>query len=71
MYFLQEDRCHESGCGTTLVLDGNMKNHRDVCAAKETRHMNRQHFLFFISNSVVAMVWELVSIVWERVTFDP
>lgn len=30
-----DHQCNESGCGRTLVLDGNMKNHRDVCAAKE------------------------------------
>ena len=26
-------RCDVKGCGYTLVLDGNMKNHRDVCSA--------------------------------------
>ena len=23
------------GCGETIVMDGNMKNHRDVCLATE------------------------------------
>ena len=27
-------RCKEAGCGSVLVLDGNMKNSRDVCAAE-------------------------------------
>ena len=26
-------RCHTKGCGYTIVMDGNMKNHRDVCFA--------------------------------------
>lgn len=26
-------RCEKMGCGSVLVLDGNMKNRRDVCAA--------------------------------------
>jgi hypothetical protein len=25
--------CHKPGCGKALVIDGNMKNHRDVCCA--------------------------------------
>ena len=28
-------RCSKVGCGSVLVLDGNMKNHRDVCAAED------------------------------------
>ena len=28
-------RCRARGCGETLVIDGNMKNHRDVCFATE------------------------------------
>ena len=32
---LKGHNCSVSGCGSTLVLDGNMKNHREVCAAKE------------------------------------
>lgn len=27
--------CSFPGCGSVLVLDGNMKNHRDVCYAKD------------------------------------
>ena len=34
-----EHKCTYPGCGTTLVLDGNMKNHRDVCYAKEAGFM--------------------------------
>ena len=35
---IQGHHCSVSGCGSTLILDGNMKNHRDVCAAKEARY---------------------------------
>lgn len=28
-------RCQKSGCGTILVLDGNQKNNRTVCAAED------------------------------------
>ena len=35
---IKNRHCSVSGCGSTLVLDGNMKNHRDVCAAKEARY---------------------------------
>ena len=34
MHFL-EHQCEEKGCGHILVLDGNMKNYRDVCLARE------------------------------------
>lgn len=27
--------CDTPGCGSVLVIDGNMKNHRDVCSATE------------------------------------
>jgi len=27
--------CSYPGCGKVLILDGNMKNHRDVCFAKD------------------------------------
>ena len=30
-----EHRCDKKGCGHVLVIDGNMKNHRDVCLARE------------------------------------
>lgn len=33
-HFVLAHRCKEAGCGTVLVLDGNMKNSRDVCAAQ-------------------------------------
>ena len=30
-YSYVEHRCQKNGCGETLVVDGNMKNHCDVC----------------------------------------
>ena len=32
-------RCSVSGCGTVLVVDGNMKNHRSVCAASDAGYI--------------------------------
>ena len=32
---IEGNRRKYNGCGKILVLDGNMKNHRDVCAARE------------------------------------
>ena len=32
-------RCSVSGCGKVLVIDGNMKNHRSVCAASEAGYI--------------------------------
>lgn len=29
-----EHRCERAGCGSVLVLDGNMKNNQEVCSAK-------------------------------------
>jgi len=29
-------RCSYPGCGHVLVIDGNMKNHRDICFAKSS-----------------------------------
>jgi hypothetical protein len=31
--FVTEHRCECPGCGSVLVLDGNMKNNREVCYA--------------------------------------
>ena len=31
--------CLKNGCGTVLIIDGNMKNHRAVCAASEAGHI--------------------------------
>ena len=28
-------KCDKLGCNSVLVIDGNLKNHRDVCLAKE------------------------------------
>ncbi len=33
--FILDHRCNGPGCGKVFVIDGNMKNHRDVCFAKE------------------------------------
>ena len=33
MFALTGHRCEARGCGKTIVIDGNMKNHRDVCMA--------------------------------------
>jgi len=30
---LTEHRCSKTGCGSVVVIDGNMKNHRSVCYA--------------------------------------
>ena len=30
---ITEHRCQSNGCGYVIVVDGNMKNHRDVCFA--------------------------------------
>lgn len=32
-------RCQNRGCGTVLVLDGNQKNNRSVCAAEEAGYV--------------------------------
>ena len=34
-YIYTEHSCCTPGCKTVLVMDGNMKNHRDVCKATE------------------------------------
>ncbi len=31
--------CKFPGCGTALIVDGNMKNRRDVCYAKDAGHV--------------------------------
>ena len=33
IHVLPEHRCDKAGCGSVIVLDGNMKNHRGVCLA--------------------------------------
>ena len=30
-----EHKCNFPGCKKVIVLDGNMKNHRDICSAKD------------------------------------
>ena len=32
-------RCNKPGCGSVLVVDGNMKNHHAVCAATEAGYI--------------------------------
>ena len=34
-----EHKCKWPGCGNVLVIDGNIKNRCDVCAAKEAGHI--------------------------------
>ena len=34
-FVISEYRGDEKGCGHVLVIDGNMKNHRDICLARE------------------------------------
>ena len=36
--------CNDKFCKRTLVFDGNMKNHRDVCAAKEAGYAEYEGF---------------------------
>lgn len=31
--------CDKHGCGSVLVLDGNMKNHRQICLATDAGYM--------------------------------
>ena len=33
-------QCHVKGCHSVLVLDGNMKNRRDVCKARHAGYVN-------------------------------
>ena len=35
VWFNLAHSCSYPGCGKVLILDGNMKNHRDVCFAKD------------------------------------
>lgn len=35
--------CHYPGCGTVIVLDGNMKNRRNICAATEAGYTKYAH----------------------------
>lgn len=37
--FLLGHRCSANGCGSVLVVDGNMKNHCSVCAATEAGYV--------------------------------
>ena len=38
--FVIAHRCTKSGCGSVLVIDGNMKNHRAVCAASDAGYID-------------------------------
>ena len=33
-----DHRCDRAGCGEVIILDGNMKNSRQVCFATEAGH---------------------------------
>ena len=35
---LAEHRCNKAGCGEVFILDGNMKNSREVCFATDAGH---------------------------------
>jgi hypothetical protein len=37
---IQGHRCKVKGCGSVLVLDGNMKNARTVCACNNVGELN-------------------------------
>lgn len=37
--YIAGHRCCVRGCGETIVIDGNMKNHRDVCLATEAGYI--------------------------------
>lgn len=39
---LKDHRCQKQGCGEVFVIDGNMKNHRAVCLAKEAGYAQYQ-----------------------------
>ena len=39
IFFCMEHRCGKPGCGNVLVLDGNMKNHRNVCYADKAGYV--------------------------------
>jgi hypothetical protein len=36
---ITEHECHYAGCTNVLVLDGNMKNRRDICYAKDAGYV--------------------------------
>ena len=36
-------RCRYPGCGGVIILDGNMKNQRNICAATEAGYVQYQH----------------------------
>ena len=38
-HLLIEHKFSSPGCGSVLVLDGNCKNYRDVCNAREARYV--------------------------------
>ena len=40
IYAYQGHRCDGKGCGKILVIDGNMKNHREVCFSKDAGLLN-------------------------------
>ena len=36
-------RCNKPGCGNVIIIDGNMKNHRAVCAANEAGYVQYEN----------------------------
>lgn len=47
---LLEHRCHIKGCGYTIVVDGNMKNHHDVCCAGYVEYKGLRKSEKWVSN---------------------
>ena len=39
LYLISAHKCNFPGCNQVFVLDGNMKNRRDVCAASEAGYI--------------------------------
>ena len=42
---LVDHKCKTPGCKNTIVLDGNMKNQRDVCNAREAGYIEYEGLL--------------------------
>lgn len=39
LFVIKGHSCTKKGCGNVLVIDGNLKNHRSVCAASDAGYM--------------------------------
>lgn len=47
-------RCSYPGCASVLVLDGNMKNYRDVCFAKDAGYIEFEELMGSIKTGCTA-----------------